>query len=285
MSSIYSLVACRHGRFFINRNDTYVGRSMGHYGEWSEPEISLFGQIIRPGDGVVEAGANIGSHTVWMSRQVGAGGQVYAFEPARHTFQLLCANLVANECLNVAAVQQALGAEPGMVDFPLLDPRQNWNFGGASMKNPWTAASERVAATTIDVAVPARIDFIKADVEGFEMEVLSGAASSIAVHRPAVYIEINNAEIRNGAVSFFEKLGYACWYYITPMFSGDNWLGQPEDIFRDYSFDMLCLPQERFSVTGMSRAGENDNIVRYLENQIQWATHDWREARIARVAA
>ena len=101
MPPIYKLVAARHGRFFVNSNDTYVGNSMQHYGEWSEPEIALFEQVVRPGDTVLEAGANMGSHTVWLSKHVGQEGAVYAFEPARHTFQLLCANLVANDCLRL----------------------------------------------------------------------------------------------------------------------------------------------------------------------------------------
>ncbi|MFJ2990475.1 FkbM family methyltransferase [Collimonas sp. NPDC087041] len=281
-SDLYTLVAARHGRFFINRNDTYIGRSLRHYGEWSEPEISLFEQIVRPGDFVVEAGANIGSHTVWLSKRVGEQGMVQAYEPARHTFQLLCANLVANECLNVAALQQAIAAQAGILDFPLLEPRQSWNFGGASMKKDWTQQKERVVATTLDAQSLERLDFIKADVEGFELELISGARQTIERQRPVVYIEINTAEIRDQAVAFFEPLGYTCWYYVTPMFSPDNWLGNADDIFNDFSFDMLCVPADRFEVTGMSRAGVNDAVISYSPTQIKWATPSWNQARVVR---
>ncbi|MDB5829240.1 MAG: Methyltransferase, FkbM family domain protein [Variovorax sp.] len=284
MTEIYPLVAGRHGRFFVNRNDTYVGQSIRRYGEWSEPEIALFSQIVRPGDVVVEAGANIGSHTVWFSSQVGNAGSVYAFEPARHTFQLLCANLVANACLNVVALQQAVGAEVTELDFPVLDPNQSWNFGGASMKKSWTTVTERVAATTLDAMDLERVDFIKADVEGFETELLAGAAGIIAKHRPVAYIEINTAQVRDWAIAFFESKGYSCWYYITPMFSPENWLADPQDIFNDYSFDMLCVPDERFSMTGLTRAAVDDGVVRYLEQQMVWATQPWQAARVLRAA-
>ena len=284
MPPIYKLVAARHGRFFVNSNDTYVGNSMQHYGEWSEPEIALFEQVVKPGDTVLEAGANMGSHTVWLSRHVGQEGAVYAFEPARHTFQLLCANLVANDCLNVTALQQALGAQEQDLDFPLLDPRQPWNFGGASMKKQWTTAYERVKATTVDDLATGRLDFVKADVEGFELELLAGAARSIAQHRPVVYLEINTAEVRDGAVRLLEQQGYSCWYYVTPMYSPDNWLGNPNDIFNDYSFDMLCVPADRFEVSGLSRATVGDDVVSYLPNQIKWATQAWQHARIVRLS-
>jgi len=282
MSSIYTLVAARHGRFFVNRGDTYIGQSLQRYGEWSEAEITLFGQFVRAGDTVVEAGANIGSHTVWLSKQVGDAGCVHAFEPARHTFQLLCANLVANDCLNVRAAQQAVGHDVGSIAFPLLDPRRSWNFGGASLKKNWTDASETVACTTLDALELPALDLIKADVEGFELEVLAGARDSIARHRPVVYLEINGAAVRDGAVALLEPLGYSCWYFITPMFSPDNWLGQPEDIFKDYSFDLLCLPDEGFTVEGMARAGVADGTVSYSATEVRWATPAWQSARVTR---
>lgn len=283
-AELYTLVAARHGRFFINRNDTYVGQSLQRYGEWSEPEIALFGQLVRPGDVVLEAGSNIGSHTVWLSRQVGPQGAVHAYEPARHTFQLLCANLVANECLNVAARQQAMGAEQGTIAFPVLDPRQRLNFGGASIKEGTAQQTETVGMTTLDAISPPRLDFIKADVEGFELELLAGARQTIERHRPIAYIEINTAEIRNKAVAFFEALNYTCWYYVTPMYSPDNWLGDSEDVFNSYSFDMLCVPAERFDVAGMSRAGVDDEVMTYSTTEFKWATLAWQHARVTRTA-
>ncbi|WP_051953450.1 FkbM family methyltransferase [Xenophilus azovorans] len=280
----YRLVAARHGRFFVNPNDLYIGQSLRLYGEWSEAEIRLFDQMVLPGDTVLEAGANIGSHTLWFSQRVGSAGTVYAFEPARHTFQLLCANLVANDCLNVRAVQQAVGSVPGRVEFPLPDPGQPFNFGGASAKKPWAGATETVALTSIDALALDRLDLLKADVEGFEVEVLEGATQTLARCRPAVYVEINTQEVRNAVVALLEPQGYVCWYYITPMFWASNWLGRSDDIFNDYSFDMLCLPEERFEVSSMSRAGVDDGVMRYLPTQRVWATHPWDQARVSRRA-
>jgi FkbM family methyltransferase len=280
----YRLVAARHGRFFVNPNDTYIGQSLQAYGEWSEPEIQLFDQFVRPGDVVVEAGANIGSHTLWFSQRVGDAGVVHAFEPARHTFQLLCANLVANDCLNVRALQQAVGADSGQLVFPVLDPRMTWNFGGASAKTPWGGSTETVDLRSVDGLSLERVDLLKADVEGFEIEVLQGAVRTLERCRPAVYVEINTHEIRNDAVRLLESLGYACWYYITPMFSASNWLGRSDDIFNDYSFDLLCLPSERFDVGGMSRAGVDDDVVRYTPTQRIWGTCLWDQAWITRRA-
>ena len=93
----------RHGLVAYNRNDQYVGRSLQVYGEYSELEAQFLAAWLQPGDVVVEAGANIGPVTVPLARAVGPEGRVYAYEPQRLVFQLLCCNLALNELGNVVA--------------------------------------------------------------------------------------------------------------------------------------------------------------------------------------
>jgi hypothetical protein len=62
---------CKHGLFMYNRNDAFVGRGLDLYGEWCEFEIALMRLFIKPGDTVVDAGANIGTHTVAFATRSG----------------------------------------------------------------------------------------------------------------------------------------------------------------------------------------------------------------------
>jgi hypothetical protein len=80
---------CRHGTMMYLRQDIYVGRSFAEYGEYSEGEVDLFRQCLRPGDVALDIGANFGSHTIPLAQLVGPGGAVYAFEPQRILFQIL----------------------------------------------------------------------------------------------------------------------------------------------------------------------------------------------------
>ena len=110
--------ACRHGTMLYNVNDAYVGKSFELYGEFSQGETELFGQILEPGNIVLEVGANIGAHTLFLAKAVGPQGAVLAFEPQRVVFQTLCANMALNSITNVRCQQAALGRGAGQPARP-----------------------------------------------------------------------------------------------------------------------------------------------------------------------
>src|SRR5262249_3958256 len=124
---------CRHGTMMYLRRDRYVGRSFEEYGEYSEGEVDIFRQILRPGDVALDVGANFGSPTTPRARFVGPGGFVHAFEPQRILFQILCGNVALNELANVRALPLALGRSAGSTKIPPLDYRGVNNFGGIAL--------------------------------------------------------------------------------------------------------------------------------------------------------
>ncbi len=257
MSSFLREQTCRHGRFFYNINDLYVGRSLNLYGEWAESEVHLFSQIVRRGDVVLEAGANIGSHTVALSKLAGPNGIVHAFEPQTHAHQLLCTNLIVNGCVNTRTAQCALGAARHETEFPDLSPGQSDNFGAASLLAP-SSVMRKVQVDTVDSLGLERLDFLKVDIEGYEPQLLEGARSTIERLRPIAFIESVNpytGDISGALKAYFLPLGYRCWHYITPLFNPQNFNGLTYDAFPgQWSFDLLCVPPERAQVLGLDDA-------------------------------
>lgn len=238
------LAVCRHGLMLYNRHDRYIGPSLRKYGEFSPGELEAFRMVLRPGMTVVEVGANIGAHTVELARLV-APGPVLAFEPQRLVFQTLCANVAINSCANVYAFQVAMGAAPGGILVPELDPNLPANFGGVSLGGAAPGAT-RVQLSTIDsLGLPA-CHFIKADVEGMEADVLRGAQATIRRHRPVIYVENDRAERSPALIALLQRdLGYRLYWHAVPMFVPDNFRGDAENIFgTDVSGNMLCLPAE-----------------------------------------
>ena len=112
----------RYGKIMYNQLDQFVGKSLRLYGEFSQGEANLFEQIVKPGHVVVEAGANIGAHTVHLAQLAGDKGQVWAFEPQRLVFQLLAGNVALNSLTNVRCLQKCLGddGEKSLL-VPVLD--------------------------------------------------------------------------------------------------------------------------------------------------------------------
>jgi FkbM family methyltransferase len=282
------VAACRHGMMHFCPADDTIGRSLSLYGEWGEAEVHLFAQIVRSGDTVIDAGANIGTHTVALAQLVGKHGCVHAFEPLPFSLGLLEANLAENGLPWVRCHAMCLGAATGSVTFPLVTPNDATNLGamGFYIKELWpNCPTLERPIISIDSLELRRLDFIKIDVEGHELEVLDGAMATIAAKRPAIFVETVNtvAFTRHGDDGFapqiverLRPLGYSCWHYATPTFNPDNWRGCSDNVFPNlWSFDMLCVPRERFVVVGLPDA----EIVPLLAAR----NSNWQAAAVMRI--
>lgn len=244
---------CRHGTMLYNMHDMYIGRSLDLYGEFSEGEVEIFKQVLRPGMMAVEVGANIGAHTVFLAKAVGPTGGVMAFEPQRVAFQTLCANLALNNITNVHCVHAAAGAAPGNLLVPQLDQTQVNNFGGLGLGS--YQQGERVPVVTLDSFNLPQCTLLKIDVEGMEQDVLLGAKETIARCLPLMYIE-NDREDRSAAlIRLIDSLGYSMFWHVPPLFNPGNFFGNAENVFGSIvSKNMICCPKVgAHSITGLQK--------------------------------
>jgi len=233
---------CRYGTMMYLRQDMYVGRSFAEYGEYSEGEVDIFRQVLRPGDLALDIGANLGSHTLPLAQFVGPTGGVYAFEPQRILFQILCGNVALNEIGNVRALPFALGRVAGSAKVPALDYRGVNNFGGVPLG---TEHGEDVPVVTLDQLGLPKVRLIKIDVEGMELDVLAGAKATLARCRPILYVENDRIDKAEALVARLVEDGYRMWWHTPPLYNPSNFLGNPQNVFGNIlSFNMLCLPRE-----------------------------------------
>jgi len=134
-------------------------------------------------DVVFDVGAYVGDTALWFSRLVGHRGKVYAFEPEPENFKKLRLNLERNRAQNIVQLECALSDEEGEMII---------SGGGSSATVANDVNGIPVMVTTIDKFVKdnnlTRVDFIKMDVEGHELNVLKGAAETIKTFKPRLAI-------------------------------------------------------------------------------------------------
>jgi FkbM family methyltransferase len=223
-------------------NDRYLGEALHHYGEYGELELELLAQTLRPGDVVVEAGANIGTLTIPIARAIGHG-TVYAFEPQRLTFQILSANVALNGLDNVHTRHAALGRTTGEIAVPVLDPLVSQNFGGLSLVG--SSQGEPVPVQTIDGLGLKTCRLIKVDVQGMEIDVIKGAAETIKRCRPILYVENEQPEIAAELVGLIQGFGYETWEHFPRLYNPNNHFGVTDNLWPGIeSINMFCLPAE-----------------------------------------
>jgi FkbM family methyltransferase len=204
-----ALVWCQvpGGQVLGSLND-FVGRAAYYFGDLDPKLSAVLKAWVRPGDTVLDIGANIGVLTVHLAHLVGDSGRVHAFEPNPVVASRLQQAIEHNRLGNVALHRIALGSEEATLH--LRAPRNNLGEGHlcASSDVGDFEDSYPVRVRRLDDELQlegAPIRLMKLDVEGHETEVLKGASGLLTRDPPdAVLFEINT--IRRGSMAKHETL-------------------------------------------------------------------------------
>ncbi len=177
---------------------------------------------VIPEDGIVfDVGAHAGQYAKLFA-SLAPKGFVYAFEPQSYARRILRAAIGANRLRNVAILPFGLGATSGIAMLTLpVKKSGSYGFGLAHLGHDdgkREAEREAVAVATLDQAVEAlglsRLDFIKADIEGFEQRMIEGGKKSLKRLKPALLLECNEAHLKRaggsvaGLWTLLRGLGY-----------------------------------------------------------------------------
>ena len=240
------LVRAKYGPLLFNRNDRFIGRSIAYYGEYSEQEVTLFRQICRPGDRVVEVGANIGAHTLPLARLVGPSGHIYAYEPQRLVFQTLCANMALNSLTQVSCFNCGVGAQAEELTIKELDYTHPANFGGYAIDSASTGATRLPIVRLDDALAYTPVRLLKIDVEGMEQAVIKGAEALIKNSQPLIYLENDRQEKSQALIEFLWNQSYRLYWHQPALFNPANFHNREENIFGNIvSVNMLAIPESQ----------------------------------------
>lgn len=172
---------CGHTLWLDVRRSTYH-RLLFLEGERMIAERRIIMSLLRDGMTVVDVGANIGYYALMFERAVGPGGRIICIEPSRENLAELRLNVEGNGLGNVEILECAVGSQDGETGL-----RGGINTGVV----PVGSGESVVPLRRLDSLVYEPIDLLKIDVEGYEGQVIEGAAGLIAEHRPAIFLEMH----------------------------------------------------------------------------------------------
>lgn len=208
----------------------------------------LLAALISDDAVVFDVGAHAGQYAKLFAR-LARRGRVYAIEPQSYARRILRAAIRFNRLRNVEILPLALGAAPGTATLTIpVKASGSYGFGLAHLgphTRSGTAETESVEVTTLDALATTlrltRLDFIKADIEGWEQAMLEGGRATLARFKPALLLELNDEYMQRASGSVA-----AVWRMLTEL-GYRAYAGEPGGaaLDRPREGDILFLPPKK----------------------------------------
>ncbi len=220
--------------------DSILSRSI-FFKNFEKEELRFFSKYIKKDFVVFDIGANIGLHSLYASKLVGSNGKVFSFEPVKKTYERLKENVEQNNINNIYSYNIALSDQNGKETITTsLDGFDAWNSIAGNQKIIGENFSEEtIIMRTIDDFVKEhcsniKIDFIKIDTEGWELNVLKGAKDYLTNNDPILMVE----------------------YALNVLENFDRKLEDIYDVLTDYGYNLYRYNHKRDSFTKVERGVE-----------------------------
>lgn len=196
------------------------------YGSYSRDLLPVVHRVLAPGMVFIDGGANIGEISVAAAKAVGSSGKVFAFEPVHRFAKHLRDHVAANRFQNLEVSECGLSFEPGeaeifISDAPYRDGTHNDGLGSLFRRGDALGMTNTIPITTLDAFMAEkgvdRVDLLKLDIEGSELNALKGGMEMLQRHQPALIVEVGEDTCRaagysmNELVSFVQGLGYSAY--------------------------------------------------------------------------
>lgn len=200
-------------KIYLDQNDSL---RLSIHGSHEPFETELLSKWIKESDYVLDLGANIGYFTLIMSKLVGDSGKVFSFEPSMDNFEILKKNIKVNNCNNVIIENMAVGNKNGEIKLYLSDNQsmhtlyENTISTNRSVTVPIIKLDDYYNKKSIN-----KINVIKMDVEGAELDTLRGMSNILTENKDVVlFVEFNPESIKKAGMlpkdqlAFIDDLGF-----------------------------------------------------------------------------
>ena len=234
----------KYGSFSIPKKSDLICNSLREYGEWAQNEINLLCALLKAGDTALDIGACFGTHTRAFSTVVGQTGKVLSIEANPETFKVLTHNIELAPLNNIFPFNFGASQSSGQV-LTFDTPKQNIGATKAYI-SAITTPEQYVKTIAVDDLDLNKLDLIKIDVEGMEVNVLNGAKKHISQFRPSVFCEVNSVTDGINILSAWQMNDYEIIGVCAAAFNPSSHRLSTNNMFGDASeCGVLFLPKER----------------------------------------
>lgn len=254
----------KHYSIYLPNADTdYIQKKISNDNQPYELEMLEDIQAhVSAGDLVLDIGANIGNHTLYLAAI--AGCKVTSFEPNATLIEALSRSLEINQLSElVTLMPYGVGHTAGKGHFSKL---MEENLGGQSIE-VGDGEIRIVALDELEFDDPVKL--IKIDVEGMELPVLEGAVGLIEKDQPLIYVECINADHYKTISTWMESHGYVYW---------DTFNATPTHLFRPAESVSLDMRLARLQHHEVLSNYQNAQLLKTTRDNLANANQKYREA-------
>lgn len=196
----------------------HVGRHIFTTGDYEPDNTKVFKSLLRPGDSVLDIGANIGYFTLLSRSLVGYAGTVYSFEASSSIMALLKKNIRLNEITNIETYHNAVVERERMLTF-YESSEAHLGISSIRAASAPNCKAYSIRGVSIDSLADRlkKISLIKLDIEGAEYLALRGCDGLIRRDRPYIVMELTDGFLHEMGTSgsdildFLRRRKYACY--------------------------------------------------------------------------
>ena len=199
---------------FVNDNVKYyinseIGQKLYYDGKFEEKELKLCRQFIKKDSIVMDIGANIGLHSIYFSK-IATHGLILSIEPQTDVFQLL----LINTSLYKNIIPLNIAIDNDIKISPLFITDDNAYSSLKDTKRKKIIDTKQVVTLPLDnfINLVNKVDFVKIDVEGFEMNVILSMQKILKTFKPTLFVEIYKGVNSNmdpeGTIKLLTDIGY-----------------------------------------------------------------------------
>lgn len=199
----------------VKRKDINYALDISDYQNWliyfgitKDNPVGLF-ELIKKNDIIIDIGTNIGQTAMTFAKLGGENAQILGFEPDPVNYSKATTNLQLNSFKNIQYFNIGIGSKTEELNLKINSVS---NRGGNRIDKSNGSDSFPIKVDTLDNIIQSlqikNVHLIKIDIEGFEFEALKGATETIRKHKPVLYIEIDDDNLKDQGSSAKEVIGF-----------------------------------------------------------------------------